>query len=618
MRLTAKLALTQIEKSKTRTLWTMLGIILCVAMVTAICGFAASGMATFEAVSEGREQDQVNRIMIMLASVFGGIVALASVIVVSNAFRASAGERTSQFGILKSTGATKRQIAATVMYEGVFFSSVGIPLGVLLGILIQFTGLSIANHLLGYINDFFAEDTALVLMFTVSPMAILASVIVSFATVMLSAWLPARRASKIPAIDAIRRSGEIKLKKKSVKTSRLTHLLFGVEGTLAAKSLKRSRRNFRATVVSITISIVMLLAAASLHIHMSQLLDTAVTGVDATALMVLHGGEGEKGLTHEEAERLTARLLEYEGVSVYAVGTDISHTAVIDSTEYEVQMIAVDRLHYEELCRQAGVPAGSGIVYNSWRVAEGEKRIATRPFDHLAGETLTVTSESGKTLEYPSVGLLNDVPNEIQMSLGTENLNLIVPEIPDPTTMYAWFALAEDAADFLVHAQNAGQELFPEQSIGYINYQEESMVEMRISNLVSVFVYGFVGLLILIALTNVVSTISTNVRLRRREFAVLQSTGMTRGGIGRMLTLESILCSVRALLFGLPVGILAAWLVFLGVTEGDYQFPFTVPWVAIAECVLGVFAVTFISMRFAASRLRKQNTVETIRTEDGV
>ncbi|MDR1669310.1 MAG: ABC transporter permease [Oscillospiraceae bacterium] len=624
MKLTAKLALAQIEKSKSRTLWTMLGILLCVAMVTAICGFAASGMATFNEVTEGREKEQVRLIMITLASVFGGIVALASVIVVSNAFRASAGERTNQFGLLKSTGATKKQIAATVMYEGLFFSAIGIPIGVLLGVLIQYTGLSIANGLLGYVNNFL-EGGDLVLRFTLSPVAIAAAAVASFATVMLSAWLPARRAARIPAIDAIRRTGDVKLKRKSVKTSRLVQLLFRVEGTLAAKSLRRSRRNFRATVVSITISIVMMLAAASLHIHMTKLTDTVMEGINATAAMTYSPTSAEpfRTLSPEDAERMTGQLRAYGGASVFGLGADSSYQTNIDGKRYDMQLIAVERVHYEELCREAGVTAGSVLLYNEWRVFDEGKYIITTPFGRLAGRTLTASPAdiNGAAREYTIAGVLDEVPNEILSALAVERLYLIVPDIGTP--QYVWYVLAEDAADFLLYAESAGNEFraslgLGEKALSYINYQTQEQVSMRITNLVTVFVNGFVGLLILIGLTNVISTVSTNVRLRKREFAMLQSVGMTRGGLSRMLTLESILCSVRALLFGLPLGIFAAWLVYTGVIQGDYRFPFTVPWLAIAECVLGVFAVTFVSMRFAASRLRKQNTVETIRAEDGV
>jgi putative ABC transport system permease protein len=131
------------------------------------------------------------------------------------------------------------------------------------------------------------------------------------------------------------------------------------------------------------------------------------------------------------------------------------------------------------------------------------------------------------------------------------------------------------------------------------------------------FVYGFVGMLTLIALTNVISTISANVRARSGEFAVLESVGMTKRGLWRMLNLESILCSVRSLLFGVPLGIVGAYAAYRAMgLQAEVVFSF--PWLAVCECALGVFVITWVTMRYAANRLRGGSIVDAIRAEDGV
>ncbi len=100
--------------------------------------------------------------------------------------------------------------------------------------------------------------------------------------------------------------------------------------------------------------------------------------------------------------------------------------------------------------------------------------------------------------------------------------------------------------------------------------------------------------------------------MRSNEFAILQSVGMTPEGLKRMLNLESVLCSVKALFIGLPIGAASSFLmyrVFLFSVEFPYQFP----WLAVLECVVGVLAITWVIMRFAASRLRGGSIVEAIR-----
>ena len=133
------------------------------------------------------------------------------------------------------------------------------------------------------------------------------------------------------------------------------------------------------------------------------------------------------------------------------------------------------------------------------------------------------------------------------------------------------------------------------------------------ANIARVFLYGFVGMLTLIGATNVISTISTNTRLRLREFAILASVGMTQGGIGKMLALESLLCSMRALIIGLPLGLLASYGVYHGTQMDRVRFAFILPWQAMIVCIAGVFVLTFVTTMFSASRLRGANIIEAVR-----
>ena len=134
--------------------------------------------------------------------------------------------------------------------------------------------------------------------------------------------------------------------------------------------------------------------------------------------------------------------------------------------------------------------------------------------------------------------------------------------------------------------------------------------------LVMVFVYSFVALLMLIGLTNVISTISANVRMRSKEFAVLQSVGMTYNGLKRMLNLESIMCSAKSFLFGLPLAILLTYLINLPI-RAMFPIPYRLPLSAMALCVATIFAITWVTIRHSAARLLKRNIVDAIRSESG-
>ena len=143
--------------------------------------------------------------------------------------------------------------------------------------------------------------------------------------------------------------------------------------------------------------------------------------------------------------------------------------------------------------------------------------------------------------------------------------------------------------------------------------QEEE--NRNIVTIIQVFAYGFIVLISLIAAANVFNTISTNIALRRREFAMLKSVGMTAKGFNRMMNFECILYGTRALLFGLPVSVGISYLIHLAVSEG-YQKDFTLPWVALGIAVLSVFLVVFVTMMYSMSKIKKDNPIDALKNEN--
>ena len=133
--------------------------------------------------------------------------------------------------------------------------------------------------------------------------------------------------------------------------------------------------------------------------------------------------------------------------------------------------------------------------------------------------------------------------------------------------------------------------------------------------IINVFSYGFIALISLVAMTNVFNTISTNVMLRTRDFAMLQSVGMTRREMRRMLGFECILYGTRALILGIPVSIFISYLIYDAISYG-YPLPFQVPWIPLGIACLSVFAVVFATMAYAAGKARKQQLVETLKNEN--
>lgn len=113
--------------------------------------------------------------------------------------------------------------------------------------------------------------------------------------------------------------------------------------------------------------------------------------------------------------------------------------------------------------------------------------------------------------------------------------------------------------------------------------------------IISIFLYGFISLITLIGVTNIFNTISTNVALRRREFAMLRSVGLTPGGLNKVLRYESIFYGLKALLYGLPFSMVISLLMYNSVGY-TFKFRFVLPWNSILVCIIGVFLITFMTM----------------------
>jgi putative ABC transport system permease protein len=153
---------------------------------------------------------------------------------------------------------------------------------------------------------------------------------------------------------------------------------------------------------------------------------------------------------------------------------------------------------------------------------------------------------------------------------------------------------------------------------GYFSYY--SVAEFNQSNnlktlLINLFFYGFLTLITLIGVTNIVNTLDTNIKLRRREIAMLKSVGLTPGGFRRMLRYESLFYGLTALLYGLPLGIALSVFIYYQF-DGVSTFAFTLPWGAIVACIAGVLAIVFATMMVSGAMIRNDNIVDTIKDEN--
>ena len=154
-----------------------------------------------------------------------------------------------------------------------------------------------------------------------------------------------------------------------------------------------------------------------------------------------------------------------------------------------------------------------------------------------------------------------------------------------------------------------------EDSLYIANMEESVREENAIVLVISIFLYGFIAVITLIGITNIFNTITTNMNLRRKEFAMLKSIGMTKKEFNRMIRLESIFYGIKSLVIGIPIGILLSYGMFK-MFETNMGMQYHLPVNAILIAIVFVAIVIGIIMKYSMSKINKQNVIETIRNDN--
>jgi putative ABC transport system permease protein len=290
--------------------------------------------------------------------------------------------------------------------------------------------------------------------------------------------------------------------------------------------------------------------------------------------------------------------------------------------ELDVELIVIDDAFATQLAELAGVDVGSNILINHGRGWLDGGRVMDFEILNFDYQTLNVSVWDdgferileGSEMEFELHGQVTSANRPSQLGGSPWSIRVVVPQTNLDVMQMHWFIQTEDSTRVVEEGESLLFDYFEESVVNIfaLDLDADELMARNIMGLVMFFMFAFVGVLILIGLTNVISTISENVRTRSKEFAVLQSVGMTGGGIKRMLNLESVFSSLRALVIGLPLGIIGAYGIYLAL-ENVADFSFNIPWIWTISSVVAVFITTWTTMYYAAGRLKKQNIIETIR-----
>ena len=662
MRLTAELALSQVKRNKKRTVGTIFATALSTALVTAIMCFVTSGIKMLkDFLGELYEKYGMayRSILFIPAGILGLLIAFMSVTVISNIYESSANKRLSEFGVLKCVGATRKQIKETVIYESIWISLVAIPGGLVVGTLLGYIGVLVAGRYISIFREM-SQNIAMrpvdfVLSFHISVWTYVTAALFSGIIVFISARKPAKNSGKISAIECIKGISGNAIRNIVVKEKKSVEMLFGYEGILGYTNLKRNKTGYKSSVRALALSIMLILVTGSFakqskaiislmnEIGTDMLVDYA-SSVDRK--MVDATGKEEtiirKKISYKTAENITGRLKEYNGgLDVLGLGSDAdSYRSIIDDSlmtedlknaddivdengEIATELVAFDSENYEKICDKAGVPVGSSILINCYRYNKNGYIKDIKPFkDSIRSVTLVNAYGEKKELEITGIIEAADLPKDAVPSLTKEPVWIIVPE--GEFRFFDWYSDPDDDESFTTYARQILDEYYP---ILTDNSYVDQGYTVRISRadqigkvlniaivLAEILLAGLIILLIIMGFVSVISTLSTNIRLRKREFAVLKSVGMTAKSLEKMIYSESIICIIKSILLGTISGILLPWLINLSLRR-VFPVRYELPVAAFAFGLVVVTGMIILVTKMEISGFKKQNIIEDIRMD---
>ena len=569
---------------------------------------------------EGGVSDTTMASLYSVGAVVIVIIILSSVFVIRNSFSISVSEKTKQYGMLSSIGATKKQIKKSVLYEGFYIGIIGIPLGILCGMLAVVILLQVVNVLLG---DSLNEKCV----FSIPILAIIASIVISAITIYLSCILPARRASKISPIEAIRGNDDIKIKAKKVKTSKITKKLFGIGGAIASKNLKRNKKKYRTTVISLVVSI-------SIFISLSSFLDYGgkivnVYYKDLGYDISVYDGTVENYneiIKLDNVEEYSYSYMTEGSVDINKYGSEFGKRIAEDSEETNsITIVLINNDYFKKFIEHLGIQSTNykdiAILEDDTYEYIDEKTVFENYYSLKTGDSIDITLTNGekrtvkiskKTDERP-MGYKNVYSNGGYLFVSED---FIQDKSDEKSFHMGSLVIKSQNPDELENEINNLKKTNNLYSKLYINniskYVEENK---KIILLISIFLYGFIAVITLIGVTNIFNTITTNMILRSKEFANLKSVGMTTKEFNRMIRLESILYGLKSLLIGIPLGLIGSYCIYNGIAKG-LDFGYILPLKSIIIAIIFVFIIVGLTMKYSLNKINKQNIIETIREDN--
>ena len=598
-----------------------------------------------EELSKAKYQYNINGYLIMLENnpldenTTGGlgyaalivciIIVITSVFCIKNSFDISITEKIKQYGMLRSIGATKKQIKRNVYYEGTILGILGIPLGIVLGLIASYILIIVSNI---FLKEMLNVNTGLKLVLSISWFSIVVAIILGIITIYLSAIRSARKASIVSPINSIRNSADIKVKSKKIKSPKIINKLFGIGGEISYKNFKRNKKKYRTTVISIVVSVAVFIGLSYFISEAFNSVKMDIKTYDYNLALNVYSEEKEDKFMN------TLNLKNIENYAIYKynylnlknpkynedyivqnhldknyINKDVVINILsIGDYQYKKYLSELN-LDYDEYQNKAILVSNKIKLKKSDEKTGKNKLIYVTQYDYKNGDVLSLYNDYSKENIDIEIGSITD-----KKPFGEEFMNVYLlvsdkmfNEIKRENKRFTMYYLSNNPDKL----QDDIDEMLQGEDYYLNNINEQAKMMNNLFTLVAIFLYGFIIVISLIGITNIFNTITTNMNLRKQEFAMLKSIGMTSKEFKKMIRLESVFIGAKSLLFGIPIGIGISYLIYHFMIE-ESNLPFTLPILAIIISIIVVYLLITILMKYSMNKINKENTIETIRNEN--
>ncbi len=538
------------------------------------------------------------QVFILLTMFLCLILAFIVFFIIYNAFSISVNEKKKKHAMYKSIGASPKQILYSVFLESLIVLVIAIPLGFLLS-------LGFVSLILFIINNMLEGIASNIYTLEVYPIFIFISLIFILISTLFATFSVARMASKINIIDEVRQVKKFKYR----KSNKLIKKILGIECLISANNVTRDRAKYRITTISVVIGIILFLTATTL---LSIALYNTNKFDMPKYISLYFNLEDLKNTTKENIISDVSKLESVDNLMYYTSEfyKFTTKNEFNNLTMNNINYIYLDENNYNKIKNYYNISNDNPLLINQ---IDGKQVFV----DDIV--TLDIidfnTNEIKKTIDANVIkdfGPLEELDKMLNLSMIPTIIDKYYEDSNDSIRIYI------TANDYLKLDQEI-KPIIESDNIYYTNTYVDNYNSVVLSNCIKLIIYLILLFITFITVVSIIGTISASLNLRRKEFAILKSIGLSNKQFNKMIFYESLMLSLKSLLFGILLFILIVS-IFIKITmindatyEGLLQIPLNIYLTPLLICIIGVILIVYLSFLIATHKIKKDNIVDVLK-----